>query len=215
MGFLSSPRTQCTLLVSSNCLLQRHDQFLILILTGYAWFYGLSLIVGSYLVLFVSLAAHAAQFAFLVWFENPRKDTSDCPRQLPILLINVGFLDIERKYGQRKLLAERVPVHKRNMSSASIASSTHILSYLDSTDVLSTPSATEGETMTETETDIETEMEYDGISSKCTTVQHTEKRSRSPVISHHDLLNRYFRQDTIFVHNFDVFRLVFFLCLPF
>ena len=40
---------------------------------GYAWIYGLSLIVGSYPVLFVSLAAHAAQFAFLVFFENPRE----------------------------------------------------------------------------------------------------------------------------------------------
>jgi hypothetical protein len=30
-------------------------------------------VVGSYSVLFVSLAAHAAQFAFLLWFENPRK----------------------------------------------------------------------------------------------------------------------------------------------
>lgn len=28
---------------------------------------------GSYAVLYVSLAAHAAQFAFLVLFENPRK----------------------------------------------------------------------------------------------------------------------------------------------
>ena len=41
-------------------------------LTGYAGYYGLSLIVGSYPVLFASLAAHAAQFAFLVFFENPR-----------------------------------------------------------------------------------------------------------------------------------------------
>jgi phosphatidylethanolamine N-methyltransferase len=39
---------------------------------GYAWIYGLALIAGSYPVLFVSLAAHAAQFAFLVFFENPR-----------------------------------------------------------------------------------------------------------------------------------------------
>ena len=30
-------------------------------------------VVGSYSVLFVSLAAHAAQFAFLLWFENPRE----------------------------------------------------------------------------------------------------------------------------------------------
>jgi phosphatidylethanolamine N-methyltransferase len=43
---------------------------------GYAGYYGLSLIVGSYPVLFVSLAAHAAQFAFLVFFENPRMFTT-------------------------------------------------------------------------------------------------------------------------------------------
>ena len=40
---------------------------------GYAGYYGLSLIVGSYPVLFVSLTAHAAQLAFLVFFENPRR----------------------------------------------------------------------------------------------------------------------------------------------
>lgn len=43
--------------------------------TGYAGYYGLSIIVASYPVLFASFAAHAAQFAFLVFFENPRKQS--------------------------------------------------------------------------------------------------------------------------------------------
>lgn len=39
---------------------------------GYAGYYGMSMIAGSYAVLFASLACHAAQFGFLVFFENPR-----------------------------------------------------------------------------------------------------------------------------------------------
>ncbi|CAB4392806.1 unnamed protein product [Rhizophagus irregularis] len=38
---------------------------------GYAGYYGISLMMASYKVLFVSLAAHAAQFAFLTFVENP------------------------------------------------------------------------------------------------------------------------------------------------
>ena len=38
---------------------------------GYAGYYGISLIAASYNVLFISIVAHAAQFAFLVWVENP------------------------------------------------------------------------------------------------------------------------------------------------
>ena len=39
---------------------------------GYREYYGISMMMASYTVLFVSLAAHAAQFAFLVFVENPR-----------------------------------------------------------------------------------------------------------------------------------------------
>ena len=38
---------------------------------GYAWYYGISLMAASYKVLFISIIAHAAQFAFLIWVENP------------------------------------------------------------------------------------------------------------------------------------------------
>jgi len=38
---------------------------------GYAGYYGISLMAASYSVLFISIIAHAAQFAFLVLVENP------------------------------------------------------------------------------------------------------------------------------------------------
>ncbi|KAI8633316.1 phosphatidylethanolamine N-methyltransferase [Xylariaceae sp. FL1651] len=38
---------------------------------GYAGYYGISMMAGSYAVLFISIFAHACQFAFLVLVENP------------------------------------------------------------------------------------------------------------------------------------------------
>ena len=41
---------------------------------GYAGYYGISMMAASYKVLFISIVAHAAQFAFLEWVENPHID---------------------------------------------------------------------------------------------------------------------------------------------
>ncbi|BCR90520.1 phosphatidylethanolamine N-methyltransferase [Aspergillus chevalieri] len=46
---------------------------------GYAGFYGISLMAASYKVLFISIIAHAAQFAFLVLVENPHIDRTYNP----------------------------------------------------------------------------------------------------------------------------------------
>ncbi|KAI9830618.1 MAG: hypothetical protein M1819_005428 [Sarea resinae] len=46
---------------------------------GYAGYYGISLMAASYKVLFISMIAHAAQFAFLVFVENPHIDKTYNP----------------------------------------------------------------------------------------------------------------------------------------
>ncbi|KAF2716027.1 phosphatidylethanolamine N-methyltransferase [Polychaeton citri CBS 116435] len=51
---------------------------------GYAGFYGISLIAASYKVLFISIIAHAAQFAFLGLVESPHiEKTYNSPPPLP------------------------------------------------------------------------------------------------------------------------------------
>ncbi|KAG0357444.1 phosphatidylethanolamine N-methyltransferase [Podila minutissima] len=57
---------------------------------GYAGYYGISLMTASYMVLFVSLGAHAAQFAFLALVENPHIEKTYNPplvhkRRTPVL----------------------------------------------------------------------------------------------------------------------------------
>ena len=175
---------------------------------GYAWIYGISLIVGSYPVLFVSLVAHCAQFAFLVFFENPRKCCG-------VLIFNVSdsdplALDIERFYGQPKLLAQRVPISQppllvnrpANMADQPPSSFQGQGETLARPRALSappiTPLATGGLTPWDSETESDAELDSQQM---C-----INEEIGSTKLSHHDLRNRYFRKDTIVLSHLDIFR---------
>lgn len=142
------------------------------------------------------------------------------------------LLDIERMYGQRKLIGKRTPIappaHPSDFAEHDVSSETIVpakradAQSLDSVDFPPTPAATEGETATET--DLETEMEeFDDLTNfdqvRAKRAQHKQQLStasstsmngplppRKKALSHHDLLNKYFRRDTVIMKNFDFLR---------
>ncbi|KAJ5610967.1 hypothetical protein N7510_007686 [Penicillium lagena] len=64
---------------------------------GYAGYYGISLMAASYKVLFISILAHAAQFAFLVLVENPHIEKTynpPPPRKRPSYVDSTSDLNI-------------------------------------------------------------------------------------------------------------------------
>jgi phosphatidylethanolamine N-methyltransferase len=81
---------------------------------GYAGYYGISLMAASYKVLFISIVAHAAQFAFLVWVENPH---------------------IERTYNspppRRRLSVSDAPRNKANKSDSQSSNSDNFWDSVD------------------------------------------------------------------------------------
>ncbi len=164
---------------------------------------------GSYPVLFVSLAAHAAQFAFLVFFENPREFLHEDGLGF---VVKTWSLDIERFYGQRKPLAQRVPIRPPSLptTSSTIPSQGQLPRPRAFFVPSSTPSATDGTTASESEADTETTFEsqqkHAKVKAPPVSAPLQLERQYSPPLSHHDLQNKYFRRDTIFLFHFDVFR---------
>ena len=145
-------------------------------------------------------------------------------------------IDIERTYGQRKILAQRIPIMPRHKKSESIdeqlgspASCTRNRSHVQTGSVssvssfasdqadLPTPAPTEGDTATEPEleTERETDLETDIASRSRRTALLVEQPPPGPLpdgntpgtpASQHDLMNSYFRKDTLFVSNVDLLR---------
>lgn len=184
--------TQCTALVVRHKQVRPHSG------TGAdpsrlhtdAGYYGLSLVVGSYTVFFASLAAHLFQFGFLVFFENPH---------------------IERTYGERVPLAQRVPL-KSDLQEPSSQSEGVPKGAAPLQD--STPSQTDASTDTETDEPAELPQAPPRRRPRRSTTStfgadraFTQKEtSLITQLTQHDLNSRYFQHEAVVFTNWDPLR---------
>ena len=125
-------------------------------------------------------------------------------------------------YGQKKLIAKRVPVVVAQRNSAT-SDDNDVISKPGIHD-LPVPAMTDGETGTDTELETETEMEGPATgrlqrrsrhrsrpstdSSGSSVGRESPGRHRHKAISQHDLLNKYFRRDAVILKNVDLLRFV-------
>jgi phosphatidylethanolamine N-methyltransferase len=123
-------------------------------------------------------------------------------------------------YGQRKPIAERIPLVPATSRKSGLKRHVSQPSIEDPAGILSTLAVTEGETATETEldTDTDTDTELDPVSKRQSsstvalsynsqgTATSVYIATSSQAISQHDLLHKYFRRDTVLLHNVDLLR---------
>ena len=123
-------------------------------------------------------------------------------------------------YGQRKLLASRVPLVVTKPRKATPSPRERLRTLpTDEVEELTTPGPTEGDTATESEIEPETETETEldtpkvkdipkfGSSTSLTSgtlTQATTAERKST--TQHDIMNRYFRKEPILLQNIDPFR---------